>query len=397
MGPPIDDVANEFAALLSVLAREPIVPLGTRRIDGNPIRLDEIRQQVPRLRPANGAPAAGISSTELRLILVGLANASEENSNSVIAASRLYHAALSLSAYDVSTAYFSLVAAIECLAGHHFSGKVFSFGEVEKFKEADRLMALILPFLTATNIIDQIKISLLKGEHFVWQKFRRFVEEFLPDEFWTRDEIHQSYIMPDIRREKLNRFLRKAYDARSAFAHAGTPFPAYVEGGTADRVRIAAALEGLALLSAKDFVPVFPWFERLTHSVIIEYVRRVIAPELAARRSELVEEKSGLLAAIESLPEPARQSLGQLTRWTAQFVNFAVIGPKAPNKSWASEEGVTELLKASGLIACEDITMNGSSSLLDRAVGEAAGEFFFGADENPLRGCTILEPRRRQL
>ena len=33
-GPPIDDVALEFGALLSLLVREPLAPLGTRRIDG---------------------------------------------------------------------------------------------------------------------------------------------------------------------------------------------------------------------------------------------------------------------------------------------------------------------------------------------------------------------------
>ena len=35
-GPPIDDVALEFGTLVTLFAREPLLPLGTRRMDGKP-------------------------------------------------------------------------------------------------------------------------------------------------------------------------------------------------------------------------------------------------------------------------------------------------------------------------------------------------------------------------
>jgi hypothetical protein len=393
-GPPIEEVANEFAALLSLLVREPLVPLGTRRIGGKPIKLDDVGRQVPRPPPANQVPAGGVDSRDLRQILVGLANAAEADSNAVLAACRLYHAGLSLSAYDVSTAYFSLVASIECLAGHHFSTRSYGFDEVEKFKKAAGVLDKIAPSLSDPAVIEELKRELLRVEHFVWQKFRSFIEEFLTDDFWTRDDLHpKGYLMPTIEKQNLRKFLREAYDARSAFAHTGTPFPAHVEAGIADRVRVRAMMEGLALHNTAKFVPVFPWFERLTHFVVMEYLARVIAPGLAIRRAGRLSEKKALLGIVKELPEAARGSLENLTRWTAQFVGYALIGPKAPNRSWASDEESVRILSASGLIGTDDTSMDGSSWLLNREVGEAAGEFFYGVDTNPLKDAAILEPK----
>ena len=393
-GPPIEEVANEFAALLSLLVREPLVPLGTRRIGGEPIKLDDVGREVRRPPPANQVPAGGVDSRDLRQILIGLSNAAEADSNAVLAACRLYHAALSLSGYDVSTAYFSLVSSIECLAGHHFSTKSYDFDEVTKFNRVAGVLDKITPLLDDSAAIEELKRELLRVEHFVWQKFRSFIEEFVPDEFWGRDELHpKGYLMPPVERQHLRKFLREAYDARSSFAHAGTPFPAYVEAGITDRVRVRAMIEGLALRDSPKFVPVFPWFERLTHLVIMEYLLRVIAPTLAAQRARLLAEKSGLLGTLKDLPEAAQRSLESLTRWTAQFVGYALVGPMAPNRTWALDEESVRILRAAELIGSDDTSMDGSSWLLNREVGEAAGEFFYGVDTNPLKGSTILEPK----
>jgi hypothetical protein len=104
-GPPIDDVALEFGALLSLLVREPLLPLGTRRIGGKPLKLSSY-SHVYRPLPSQPIPPKGINSIELRTILCGLSDAGENDSTAILAAARLYHAALSLSAYDVSMAYF---------------------------------------------------------------------------------------------------------------------------------------------------------------------------------------------------------------------------------------------------------------------------------------------------
>jgi hypothetical protein len=134
-------------------------------------------------------PAKGVDSTEFRAILSGLSRASEPDADAILNASKLYHAALSLSTYDISTAYFCLVSAIESLAGHYFKERSFNFDDVEKFKSASTIIGQISSLIDDTTIIDSLKSALLREEHFVWQKFRNFVEEFLPEEFWTPDEL----------------------------------------------------------------------------------------------------------------------------------------------------------------------------------------------------------------
>ena len=376
-GPPTEEVALEFGTLLSLLVREPLLPLGHRRIGGKPIRFDDRYGHVFRPTPEKRPPAKGVNSNELRTILCGLSNADKKDSNAILAASRLYHAALSLSAYDVSTAYFSLVSAIECLSGHYFEHKSFNFDDVEKFDPARVVIEQISPLIGNDHLIDNLKREILHAEHFVWQKFRDFIEEFLPEEMWRPDELHpRGYLMPPIEKTTLRRFLREAYGARSAFAHTGKPFPAHVEGGISDRVRPRAVMQAMALTSPKSFVPVFVWFERLTHLVLREYLFRVIAPELAKDRAKLAKEKVALLEVIKNLPEGARQSLERLTRWTIKFVGAAVIGPIAPNCEWALDEVSIRVLLSAGLIDADSQSMGGNSWIKNREVGEVVGEFF---------------------
>ena len=233
------------------------------------------RPPTPRL-----IPPKGVNSIELRAILCGLSSANEKESRAVLAAANLYHAALSLAGYDVSTAYFLLVSAIECLSGHHLRNKSFSFDEVEKFENAGKIIEQIAALTPDRALIENLKLALMEEELFVWQKFRSFIEEFLPEEFWQQtDELHpDGYGTPVIEKTTLRRFLREVYRARSEFAHTGAAFPPHVEIGVSDRVQIRAVMHAMALTASTRFVPVFAWFERLTHFVLREFLLRVIAP-----------------------------------------------------------------------------------------------------------------------
>ena len=152
-------------------------------------------------------------------------------------------------------------------------------------------------------------------------------------------------------------------------------------------------IEGLALKEFTKFVPVFVWFERLTHLVLVEYLLQVIAPELAADRARQVAARAALLATVQGLPETVRKSLERLTRWTARFVHLAVVGPMAPNRDWALDEESIVTLSKAGLIGGEGTSMDGKSWLLDREVGEVVGEFFFGVGQNPFKASTVLMPK----
>lgn len=291
-GPPDEEIAVEFGMLLSLLIREALLPIGIRRQGGRPIRIDSPLGNFSRFRSRHSSVPLGVNSRELRAIIEGLAKAKEADANAVLAASRLYHAALLLSEYDVSTAYFSLVSAIECVSGHHFKKRCFEFDDIEKFRRVRETITELSCLPDTADLLDDLKRKMLDQEHFVWQKFRDFIEEFLPEEFWQLPDIVQSLNLFKIEKPQLRKFLRKAYDARSSFAHAGEPFPAHVEIGLYDgaSVRPRSVVEMAALPPTKAYVPTFPWFERVTWSVLREYLHRVIATDLPGSREDGLEE-----------------------------------------------------------------------------------------------------------
>lgn len=224
-GPPFDDVAVEFAALLSVLAREALVPLGPRRIGDQPIRFESPYVPPPKGYRAAPKPAAALDAAEFMAILKGMAAADEATDDAALAAAKLYHAALSLVAFDTSGAYVSLVSAIECLAGHHFAGhhfaaRGFDFDSVPKFEGLRPLLEKIALLPGGGTIVEDVKSELLKTELSL-KKFILFITDHLPDEFWTvADDVYPyNAAMPTMKQDNLGWCLKQIYNARSKYVH----------------------------------------------------------------------------------------------------------------------------------------------------------------------------------
>jgi hypothetical protein len=361
-GPPIEQVALEFTALLSVFAREPIVPLGLRRADDRPIVGHPYYMAPPRAVRASAPPPYGIDSREFVAILKGFAQAPDTTAEAVLGAAKLFHAALSLVSFDPSVAYVSLVSAIECLAGHHYK-------EIRKRKEGGKVPNKSV------------------------QKFIQFIVDYLPSEFWKiPDELYKYYqsVFSPITSLMLSECLEDVYGARSNYVHGGKPFPAYVDFGLRGEVSAKIGLELEKLRDMQRYLPPFSWFERVTHLAIVEYMRRSLAPELVRRQQEDLAEKERLLRVMAELPNNAQDSLKKLAQWTAQWLGAAMINPSAPNKKWADSARTVKTLLEAGLIEGEGRGLKGSSSLKSRAVGEAVGEFVFGIAANPFRGNELL-------
>jgi hypothetical protein len=206
IGPPIEEVALEFGALLSVLAREPLLPLGIHRQDDKPIRNRGVYRPPFRQPAPHDAVETGIDSRELGAIIRGLATAPEGDTRSVLFAAQRYHSALSISGFDPSTAYLLLVSAVETLAGHHYKDvqdQVFSFENVKKWERARDLLAGLRVSARNKEIIEQVKAELVKQEHVV-KKFLKFVSDFIPSTFWYADPLHPTgYGLPPIAPDKL--------------------------------------------------------------------------------------------------------------------------------------------------------------------------------------------------
>jgi hypothetical protein len=391
-GPPVDEVAFDFAVLLSVFVRHPVTLLGVRRLDNHPVIFNDHyglpRPPPPMQRP----PDCAVNTAEMNAIINGIGRSEDgERIDAAFAAMRLYYLAIGSAHFDPSGAYNSLVVALETLTARHYKAKSFSFSELTKFDPIRPTLNKLRSLPEASQLVEELEEKLAKNESAVSRKLRIFVAEFLPDEFWTSpDELRQS-VHEQIRRDELDKRLKAVYRARSGRTHAGSLFPAHTEFGTSDRVpvRVVAALLDQ---DADRIVPSFGWFERMTHMVITEYLRRSFAPSVVAQRLGRSEEKARLLGVIGALAPAAKESLQRLAAWTAQFVNLSLINPMAPNSEWADGPHSVQSLKASGIIGTSGDATSGSSWLRNRDVGEAVGEFFYGGMTNPFRDSAILLP-----
>jgi hypothetical protein len=348
------------------------VPLGIRRINDRPVVERYHYVPPPRLNRTPPPPAAAVNSIEFASILKGLAQAPQATIDSASAATKLYYEALALVGFDPSGAYVSLVSAIECLAGHYYKERVFDFETVEKFRSAQPLLDSIGNLPNGKALADALKQELIRSEHFLFQKFALLIADNLPDEFWkTTDELYPyNSVFPPIDQKDLRWCLRKIYDARSAYVHAGTPFPRYVEYGlrAACPVDVAfGALDDIVRGQASRYLPPFSWFERVTHLVLIEYFRRSFAPELIQARKVQLVEKERLLRIIAGLSERARKCLERLARWTARFLGYSIINPYAPNKDWADDTETINILLEAGLVGSNGEGLQGG--LLDQESG----------------------------
>ena len=67
--------------------------------------------------------------------------------------------------------------------------------------------------------IDQLKEELIRSEHFLRQKFVRFLVEFVPKTFWEiTDELYKyNSAFPEITMDTFRQALLRIYDARSTY------------------------------------------------------------------------------------------------------------------------------------------------------------------------------------
>jgi hypothetical protein len=291
-------------------------------------------------------------------------------------------------------AYVSLISGIECLGGYHYKNRLFDFDDVPKFNNLKSILDK-LNVLGGTDLVEQLKNALIQNEHFLIRKFCLLIADFLPDDFWTTSD--DRYEIPPLAspdsKQALAKSLKAVYNVRSAYVHAGTPFPAHIEFGLGERMPATAAMAALeiSISGTNKGIPPFVWFERVAHFVIREYLQRFFAPEIVKVHQENAKEKAGIHSAIRNLPRNVRESLRKLVFWTRRFLGMLVI--IAPNKEWADEEASVIALREADLIDTTDPTIAGTSWIKNRELGEAVGEFFFGTTANPFRGNEILLPK----
>src|SRR5467141_3457756 len=297
IGPPIEEVASDFVTLLSLFAREPLIQLGTRRIENHPVASQRYYPAFPRQSRSPVPPAAGLNSHEFLSILKGLAQAPQAAYDAAMAAMKFYRAALSLVGFDESGAYVSLVSAVESLAGYQYRGRKFSFEGLQKFTGVRTVLDNLANLPDATPLVDRVKEELIASEYFLFQKFKLLITDCLPEEFWnTPDDLYpHSSIFSPVKRKDLSWCLLQVYDARSGYLHGGTPYPRYIGFGLQPAHSIDVVQSVSDIGRVDRYLPLFSWLERLTHLVLIEWLRRSFAPDLVATRTAESAEKERLL------------------------------------------------------------------------------------------------------
>ena len=151
--------------------------------------------------------------------------------------------------------------------------------------------------------------------------------------------------------------------------------------------------ELMKLLGKKRYLPLFTWFERLTHLVTVEFMLREFAPDLVRARLSDLAEKQHLLGVMAALAANVQASLRRLAHWMARFLGYCVIGPHCPNRQWADSAETVATLVDAGLVRSEGGGLDGSSCLRNREVADAIGEFVFGIEVNPFRANELFFPK----
>lgn len=389
---PHHEVASQFLVLLSVFAREPLFPLGLRRMDDRPIAQDPPKRFSSRDERQGKSLPFGIDSPKFLSVIAGLAQAEQGIADAVLASANFYHAGLSLVAQDPSVAYVSLVSAVECLAGFYGEGHIFEFDDVPKFERLKPVLGRLTEASRDPQIVEELKAELLRSEHFLRKKFVQFLADHVTDEFWQfPDELFKyDDVFPRIERGNFEACLKEIYDARSTYLHGGVPFPGHVGFGL---VPVDLPMtEPLHLCEKPRYVPLLAWFERLCHVALVRFYIRQLSPNLAEAAAQERLTKERLLGRLAELPASVQGSLRGLVKQTARFLGAALINPHFPNGEWADSAETVRTLRAEGLIGGEGDELTGSSWLANRVVGEIVGEFVFGAAKNPFRGNEMLLP-----
>lgn len=308
-----DDAAKEFSAFLSLVTRRRVFPVGQTRVSGLPVEQtasvyarphSQERQQLKELDPV-----------DIYQLLTNLQRMNRKIANSLILSMRLYHLAVEMMYSEPEFAYLFLVTSVESISSAVYAG-LRTDDEGEGKTELDNYLDSTyqgwrdLCDISTREKRNLVIEMLLSNAYRVQYKFRKFIAENLPDNFWieTKDNAKPHYVYsvivggPDgkgrkdfresdkaiqqwerIEKNDLKQTLDRIYSARSKFVHEGTRYPASIVVGHFQQLPIEAVTEMLAAKadnseSQEKFLNVPPLltFERIVSYALIEFLKKQV-------------------------------------------------------------------------------------------------------------------------
>jgi hypothetical protein len=295
---PHEEVATDFAALLTVLLRRLVTvyvhvnvipPAGSLATLG--LTLDS--WPMPVSRPMSGGtwrprppvfltsnvdgmtrvegysvPPLGVDTEWLMRILTALPLM--PNASAVIGCARLYAQAMQLIEERPELAYQLFIAAAETLASIAEVDHEPSPDEKVEVKHEVRDRAIQLG--VSPNDARELAILATKGMNWTSRRFREFLKRYTDESIWAADNVFivPQSLVPDP--SKFDVVLKNIYRTRGANLHSGRSFPVSAGIGTSSRIPVSAFGEALS----GEGLPPVAWFERVVQKAVTTYIEQTL-------------------------------------------------------------------------------------------------------------------------
>jgi hypothetical protein len=297
-----DEIAKEFVAFLSLVTRRRVVVGKRMRINGLPIEDEKYPGII--FMPQEMQSEKEIQPYEINQLLNGLVTMDAQLANSFVLAMLLYQSAIEMMYTEPEFAYLLLIDSLEAISS-----------QVNKYYMPDK----IEDFLTEQYPrINEIKCSedwiivkelILKKEHFISKKIWKFVNDNIPEKFWSEniDDAKPDYHFQVIRsstgpsiensdksiqpfekfgKEDLWKKVRDIYNSRSQLIHEGKRLPPSIVMGHYTKVSPEALVDIFkkkedGTVIGQEF-PILPLltFERLVSYSLVNFLKKQSAQDM---------------------------------------------------------------------------------------------------------------------
>ena len=293
-----EEIAKEFAAFLSLVTRRRIFIGKQMRYNGLPIEQEvdlypqshfQERQRLKEIEP-----------NQIYNLLENLQAMDRNIADSFILAMRLYHSAVEMMYTEPEFSYLFLVMSLEAISSIVYKKEDVMLSDVgDGYTELDQFMDSKYKgwreFCDASNPGSRAQVIkvLLTKEYFDRRKLQKFINDNIPERFWseTEDDAKPDYLTSiiessgqerishsdtsiqdweKIEKESLTRMLRDIYNARSKLIHEGIRLPASIVVGHFQRLPI----EAIETLEEGLQIPPLLTFERLVSYSMVEFLRK---------------------------------------------------------------------------------------------------------------------------
>jgi len=278
------ETANSFAAFLSLLTRRRVFVGKQTRYGGLPI--EEELYLYPRSYFQKRQGKKEIKPKEVYKLLENLQAMDRNIAKGFILAMRLYHSAIGMMYTEPELSYIFLVTCLEAISSAVY--KEYRPDNEEEFLDS-RFTGWGGPLKTLPpDQRAELKEVLLKGENFMRRKIFKFVNENVPEHFWSEEEddakpeeytkfktipgSDYSNNLEKIEKVKLKQVLNDIYTARSQLIHEGIRLPQSISFGLS--LISVEALTEVTRTSHFLEIPTLLTFERLVSYSMVEFLRK---------------------------------------------------------------------------------------------------------------------------